>query len=75
MTALAHVDFSALNEIIADLLRIPAESVPAHLRDEMRELLASDHAEVFDVEASGPVITVTPTPRLLALMANLRAIA
>lgn len=75
MAIQAHVDFSDLNEILAEIDAASSKAIPDHILDEIRDLLALPAEEVFSVEVESGVMRPAPTPRLSALMANIRALA
>ena len=52
-----------------------SEAADDHILDEIRDLLALPAEEVFSVEVESGVMRPAPTPRLSALMANIRALA
>ena len=72
-----NIGLAVALETVEELGRVtcPIEALPKHLRAELEALLAAD-VRCFDFvgpEAPGQIGSLTPTPRLAALLANLRA--
>lgn len=73
------IDLSEFEEIMKECVRLVEErSVPDHLRKEMEalaDLPEEDRKEIVRMEEEDGAVVAVAGPRLLALVANLRACA